>query len=70
MLAEMEVNESKPVGDCAAEGSSDGTKDAGEDGGATNRRDIAGGCIKFRAAGASVTESAVSGESIACPIRL
>lgn len=47
MLAEIEVKESKPAGDCAAEGGSDGMKDAGDEGGATKGSATAGGCMKF-----------------------
>lgn len=35
MLAETEVMDSNPVGDCMADGGSDCRKDAGDEGGAT-----------------------------------
>lgn len=69
MLAEIELRETKPAGDCVAEGGSDGRKDAGEEGGATKGRTRAGAWVEFTAAEASFWEAVGSGTRTECPIR-
>lgn len=51
MLAEIEVRETKPAGECAADGGSEGRKDAGEEGGAANGTVMGGGWPKLRTGG-------------------
>lgn len=69
MLPEIELRETKPAGDCVAEGGSDWRKDAGEDGGATKGREIAAAWVEFTASEALLREAVGSGTRTACPIR-
>lgn len=71
MLAEIEVRDTKPAGDCAAEGGSEGRKEAGEEGGAAKGTTMGGGWPKLRAGGgASAAEDVASEIRMACPMRL
>lgn len=56
ILAETEIRDNEPTGDCMEEGGSDWRKDAGEEGGATNGSIIACTWLEF-----SVLESIDSG---------
>lgn len=69
MLADIELKETKPAGDCAAEGGSDWRKDAGEEGGAMKGGTKAGACVRFSAVDASIREDVGSGTQTAPPIR-
>lgn len=70
MFADTDVIENMPVGELVAEGGSDGRKEAGEEGGATNGNTIEGGWDEYSAVLASAPEALLSGTRIACPIRL
>lgn len=70
MLADTEVTDTIPTGDCAVEGGSDWKKDAGDEGGAMKGSVILGACwAELTAAAASAPEGVVSGTRTACPMR-
>lgn len=69
IFVDIEVSDKRPVGDWAAEGGSDGRKDAGEEGGATKGSAMESGWDGFSAVGTSDPVVGVSGTRAACPIR-
>lgn len=67
-LAERDLNESSPTGDCVAEGGSDWRNDAGEEGGAMKGNTTVVEWFRFSVTAADGPGNVDSGTKRACPI--